>query len=52
MVKIVYEYPKPKVYIFCEMKGQRTSVEVCEICPYIKGCSDYMEYVQTKNKGE
>ena len=43
MAKPAYDYPTPRTYLFCEMKSQRICTEVCEMCPYIKGCREYEE---------
>jgi len=55
MAEIAYNYPEPRTYIYCSSKGQRRDVELCHKCPYIKGCSDYMNYIQdresSKNEG-
>ena len=42
---IKYEDPDKRTYIFCDQKEYRVAVELCDNCPYLKGCSNFGKYV-------
>jgi len=62
IINAPYEEPEPRVFIECHLKNdkfcrvgkamqvRRRCVEVCEICPYIKACKEYGEYLASKNR--